>query len=112
MKSHDCHMLMTQILPVVIRGIMNKHVRETLFGLYKLFDVISRKLIGVKQLKMLQEEILVILCELEIYFPPAFFDIMVHLLVHVVDNIIHLRPTFLHNMMLSRWKHRQGISDL
>ncbi|KAK1644701.1 hypothetical protein QYE76_062506 [Lolium multiflorum] len=37
--------------------------------------------------------------ELEIYFPPAFFDIMVHLLVHVLDDIIHLGPTFLHNMM-------------
>ena len=40
-----------------------------------------------------------ILCELDIYFPPAFFDIMVHLLVHVVDDIIQLGPTFLHNMM-------------
>jgi hypothetical protein len=48
---------------------------------------------------MLQEEIVVILCELEIYFPPAFFDIMVHLLVHLVDDIIHHGPTFLHNMM-------------
>ena len=53
----------------------------------------------MKQLDRLQEEIVVILCELEIYFPPAFFDIMVHLLVHVVDDIIHLGPTFLHHMM-------------
>ena len=30
MKSHDCHVLMTQILPVAIRGIMDAHVRETL----------------------------------------------------------------------------------
>jgi hypothetical protein len=34
----------------------------------------------------------VILCELEMYFPPTFFDVMVHLLVH-------LGPPFLHNMM-------------
>ncbi|KAK1652691.1 hypothetical protein QYE76_070496 [Lolium multiflorum] len=99
MKSHDCHVLMTQILPVAMRGIMDDHVRETLFGLCNFFDVISRKSIGVKQLNRLQEEIVEILCELEIYFPPAFFDIMVHLLVHVVDDIIHLGPTFLHNMM-------------
>ena len=33
------------------------------------------------------------------YFPPAFFDIMVHLLVHIVDDITNLGPTFLHNMM-------------
>ncbi|KAK1620064.1 hypothetical protein QYE76_025581 [Lolium multiflorum] len=97
MKSHDCHVLMTQILPM--RGIMDDHVRETLFGLCNFFDVISRKSIGVKQLNRLQEEIVEILCELEMYFPPAFFDIMVHMLVHVVDDIIHLGPTFLHNMM-------------
>src|SRR3954470_12896557 len=42
---------------------------------------------------------MVILCELEIYFPPAFFDVMVHLLVHIVDDIIQLGPTFLHSMM-------------
>ena len=99
MKSHDCHVLMTQILPVAIRGIMDPHVRETLFGLCNFFDVITRKSVGVRQLERLQEEIMVILCELEMYFPPAFFDIMVHLLVHIVDDIIQLGPTFLHYMM-------------
>jgi hypothetical protein len=90
---------MTQILPIAIRGIMDEHVREMLFSLCNFFDVISRKSIGLKQLDALQEEIVVILCELDIYFPPAFFDIMVHLLVHLVDDIIHLGPTFLNNMM-------------
>src|SRR3954471_15073390 len=75
MKSHDCHVLMTQILPVAMRGLMDDHVRETLFGLCNFFDVISWKSIGVRQLRRLQEEIVVILCELEIYFPPAFFDV-------------------------------------
>ena len=70
MKSHDCHVLMTQILSVAIRGIMDAHVRETLFGLCNFFDVISRKSVGVRQLRRLQEEIVVILCELEMYFPP------------------------------------------
>jgi hypothetical protein len=90
---------MTQILPVAIRGIMDEHVRDTLFGLCNFFDVITRKSIGVRQLKMLQDEIVVILCELEIYFPPAFCDICVHLLLHVVEDIKQLGPTFLHNMM-------------
>ena len=64
MKSHDCHVMMTQILPVAIRGIMDKHVHETLFCLCNFFDVISRKSITGKQLSRLQEEIVVILCEL------------------------------------------------
>ena len=64
MKSRECHVLMTQILPVAIRGIMDEHFRDTLFGLCNFFDVINRKSIGVRQLKMLQDEIVVILCEL------------------------------------------------
>jgi hypothetical protein len=70
-----------------------------LFGLCNFFDVISRKSIGVKKLGKLQEEIVKILCELDIYFPATFFDIMVHLLVHVMDDMKQLGPMFLHNMM-------------
>jgi hypothetical protein len=91
---------MMQILLVAIRGIMDEHVHQTLFGICNFFDVISGKSIGVKKLKRLQEEIVVILCELEMYFPPAFFDIMVHLLVHIVEDIVQLGLTFLHSMML------------
>ena len=50
MKSHDCHVMMMQILPVALRGIMDKHVHDTLIGLCNFFDVISRKSISVKQL--------------------------------------------------------------
>jgi hypothetical protein len=100
MKSHDCHMLMTQILPVAIQRIMDEHVRQTLFGLYNFFDIISRKSISVRKVDKLQEEIVVILCKLEMYFPPTFFDSMVHLLVHIMENIVQLAPMFLHSMML------------
>src|SRR4051812_38492335 len=79
---------------------MDEHVRETLFGLCKFFDVISRKSIDVNQLGRLQEEIMVILCELEVNFPPTFLDIMVHLLVHVVDDFVQLGPMFLRSMMV------------
>jgi hypothetical protein len=99
MKSHDVAVLMTQVLPVAIRGIMDQHVRETLWGLCNFLDVISRKSIGIKELTRLDEEIVVILCELEMYFPPAFFDVMIHLLLHVVEDIVQLGPPFLRSMM-------------
>jgi hypothetical protein len=99
MKSHDCHVMMMQILPVAIQGIMEPHVCQTLTGLCHFFDVITRKSISVKKLGRLQEEIVTIINELEMYSPPAFFDIMVHLLVHIVDDIEDLGPAFLHNMM-------------
>ncbi|KAK1618835.1 hypothetical protein QYE76_024352 [Lolium multiflorum] len=70
MKSHDYHVMMTQILPVAIRGIMEPHVRATLTDLCNVFDVITRKSITIKKLGRLQEEIVTILCEMEMYFPP------------------------------------------
>jgi hypothetical protein len=99
MKSHDCHIMMMQILPVAIRGIMEPHVRQTVNGLCHFFDVITQKSISVKKLGRLQEEIVTIRNELEMYFPPAFFDIMVHLLVHIVNDIEDLGLAFLHNMI-------------
>ena len=98
MKSHDCHVMMTQLLPVAFRGIMDDHVRNTLLDFCNIFDVLSQKSISVRHLTRLQEEIITILCELEIYFPPSFFDVMVHLLVHVVSEVKDLGPTFLHTM--------------
>ncbi|KAK1670249.1 hypothetical protein QYE76_058408 [Lolium multiflorum] len=74
---------------------ITKNVCESLLG--TLLNMPERTKDGPKA--RLQEEIVVILCELEMYFPPAFFDVMVHLLVHIVEDIIQLGPTFLHSMM-------------
>jgi hypothetical protein len=38
------------------------------------------------------------LVSFELVFPPSFFDIMTHLLVHLVKEINILGPVFLHNM--------------
>ena len=35
----------------------------------------------------LENEIIEILCELEKFFPPTFFDIMVHLPIHLVNEV-------------------------
>ena len=42
MKSHDCHVMMMQILPVAFIGIMEKHICDTLTGLCNFLDVISK----------------------------------------------------------------------
>ena len=38
---------------------------------------------------------IILLCQLEMYFPPSFFDIMVHLIVHLVREIRICGPVFL-----------------
>ena len=43
-------------------------------------------------LKRLQVEIVVILCRLEKIFPPAFFDVMVHLAIHLPEEALLRGP--------------------
>ncbi|XP_031097902.1 uncharacterized protein LOC116002032 isoform X2 [Ipomoea triloba] len=69
MKSHDCHILMQHLLPVAIRDVLPKHV-----------------------------DVVVTLSQLEMYFPPSFFDIMVHLIIHLVREIKMSGPVFLRYM--------------
>jgi hypothetical protein len=45
-KSHDCHVMITQILPVAIRNVLPKSVRETLMKLCSFFNAISQKVIS------------------------------------------------------------------
>ena len=46
----------------------------------------------------LQEDIVQSMVSLEMIFPPSFFNIMTHLLVHLVKEIGILGSVFLHNM--------------
>jgi len=59
---------------------------------------ICSKVIGPLKLDELQAEIVIILCQLEMFFPPSFFDIMVHLLVHLVREIKFCGPIYLRGM--------------
>ncbi|XP_074271167.1 uncharacterized protein LOC141595093 [Silene latifolia] len=43
LKSHDYHVLLTQLLPVAIRSILPKHVRQVITKLCKFFNAINSK---------------------------------------------------------------------
>ncbi|XP_006588181.1 uncharacterized protein [Glycine max] len=73
-----------QLLLVAIRGILPDKVRVAITRLCFFFNAICSKFIDPKQLDDLENEASIIICQLEMYFPPAFFDIMVHLVVHLV----------------------------
>ncbi|KAL0556179.1 hypothetical protein IC582_004689 [Cucumis melo] len=87
LKSHDCHVLLQQLLPVAIRSVLSKHVRYTITRLCLFFNSICNKVIDVTQVEKLQEDIVITLCLLEKYFPPSFFTIIVHLTVHLVREV-------------------------
>jgi len=50
MKSHDCHVLMTSVLPVAIKNVLPVKVCETVMSLCFLFNDIEQKVIDDKLL--------------------------------------------------------------
>ena len=53
MKAHDCHVIMTQLLPITLHGILPPKVRAPIIKLCSFFNVISKKVIDVSTLEQL-----------------------------------------------------------
>ncbi|KAK1626032.1 hypothetical protein QYE76_000347 [Lolium multiflorum] len=98
LKSHDCHVIMTQLLPIALRGLLPENVRVPIVKLCAFLNAISQKVINPLTLQNLQKDVVQCLVSFELVFPPSFFNIMTHLLVHLVEEIGVLGPVFLHNM--------------
>ncbi|XP_074560566.1 uncharacterized protein LOC141816719 [Curcuma longa] len=99
LKSHDCHVLLQRILPVAIRKFFPKDICGTLIELCEFFKKITARSLHIADLSKMEEEIVLILCKMERIFPPAFFDIMVHLAVHLP------REAMLAGPVSSRWMY-------
>src|SRR3954463_15899069 len=56
------------------------------------------EVIDPESLPGLQTDVAQCLVSFELVFPPSFFNIMTHLLVHLVEEITIIGPVFLHNM--------------
>ena len=74
---------------------MLSKVRLAITRLCFFFNSICRKVIDLVKLDDLENEVVIILCQFEMYFPPSFFDIMVHLIVHLVREIKLCGPIYL-----------------
>nr|AAP12910.1 transposon protein, putative, CACTA, En/Spm sub-class [Oryza sativa Japonica Group]ABF97496.1 transposon protein, putative, CACTA, En/Spm sub-class [Oryza sativa Japonica Group] len=83
---------------LVIRGILPDNVRATIKKLCAFMNAISQKVIDPDRLEALQNEVVQCLVSFDLIFPPSFFNIMTHLLCHLVKEIRILGPMYLHNM--------------
>lgn len=88
LKSHDCHVLMQQVLSVALRGLLDKGPRVAIFRLCSFFNCLCQREVDKNKLELLEDHIAETLCMLERFFPPSFFDIMVHLTVHLVREAL------------------------
>jgi hypothetical protein len=62
------------------------------------FNAISQKVVDPMKLTKVKDDLILTMCNLKTIFPPLFFDLMPHLLVHIVHKMKYLDSVFLHQM--------------
>ncbi|XP_062085438.1 uncharacterized protein LOC133791534 [Humulus lupulus] len=88
LKSHDCHVILQRLLPIGVHSFLEKPIAKTIIDLCTFFKIICARTLVVSDLEKVKTSIVEILCGLEIIFPPAFFDVMVHLMIHLPQEAI------------------------
>ena len=95
-NAHDCHIMLTMFLSIVIRAIGPEFVKMVVTRLGYFFNFITQKVIDEDQPPAMKQFIVETICQLKMCFPLSFFDIMPHLMMHMIDQIQDLGPIYLH----------------
>ena len=92
LKSHDTHILLQRLFPVFIRAFLPRPVVEPLVALALFFQKVCTREVRKSDLREMQVDIIHIMCKFERIFPPNFFDIMPHLMIHLPRQLMHTGP--------------------
>ena len=92
LKSHDFHILLETLLPLAIDGLLPEEVSKPLIVLSNFFKALCSKVLSVDDLEKMESQIAIALCQLEMIFPPSFFDVMMHLPVHLASEAMIAGP--------------------
>ncbi|GKD80688.1 hypothetical protein Tco_1347527 [Tanacetum coccineum] len=92
LKSHDCHIMMQHLLPYGLQQYLHTDVATPIIELCSFFkQICSRTLMEADMVKA-QSQVVDILCNLELIYPPAFFDVMIHLVIHLPQEALEGGP--------------------
>ncbi|KAL5729585.1 hypothetical protein ACHQM5_002514 [Ranunculus cassubicifolius] len=96
MKSHDYHILMEHLFPILIQHAYKDMVeaRGIILSFSTFFRALCSRRIDVATLHVLERGMVRTLCELEKMCPPSLFVIMMHLPVHLAHEARVLGPVF------------------
>ncbi|XP_047267683.1 uncharacterized protein LOC124898104 [Capsicum annuum] len=86
-KTHDAHFMLHYLLPIPIKNILPDHVAIALIRLSSFFRRLCQKVITVEEIDCLEAKIIETINRLEKIFPPTFFDIMIHLPIHLANEV-------------------------
>ena len=83
LKSHDYHVWLERVMPVMIRGYVDEDIWLVLTKLSFFFRQLCAKELDKQVVAKLEAQAPDLLCDLEAIFPPGFFNPMQHLLLHL-----------------------------
>ena len=83
LKSHDYHIWIERLLPVMVRGYLPDHVWQVLAELSNFFRQLCAKELSRAVVEQMEKLAPVLLCKLEKIFPPGFFNPMQHMILHL-----------------------------
>jgi hypothetical protein len=92
LKSHDFHVLLQQILPLYFRKVSNKALAGAVILLSRVFRKLCAKTVNGAEKEQLLYDAAETMCLIEKEFPLAFFNIMLHLLNHLVEQLFQCGP--------------------
>ena len=91
-KGKDFHVLLQQILPLCFRRILNKSFAAAVIRVSKVFRKLCAKTVNGEEEVAFTADCAETMCLLEKEMPPSFFDIMSHLLNHLVHELFICEP--------------------
>ncbi len=85
-KAYDWHVFMQQFLPLCLRGLMQENTCTAIMCLSWDFWQICTKDVNPNEIPKLKGVVVTTLCMLEMEMPLAFFDVMTHLVLHLIEE--------------------------
>ncbi|GJW40839.1 hypothetical protein Tco_0066684 [Tanacetum coccineum] len=83
LKSHDCHIMMQRLLPYGLQQYLPDQVAKPIIELCSFFKQICFATLMEDDMLKAQSKVVDIMSNLELIYPPAFFDIMIHLVINL-----------------------------
>ncbi|KAL2253092.1 UNVERIFIED_CONTAM: hypothetical protein Sindi_0103900 [Sesamum indicum] len=90
MKSHDCHVFMRKLILIAFREMLAEPMWNALTEVSLLCQILCSTMLNVNKVKEL-DSVATIWWNLEKIFPPAFFDSMKHLIIHMSNKFMIMK---------------------
>jgi hypothetical protein len=99
LKSHDYHVWLERIMPIMIRGYVDEQTWLVLAELSYFFRQLCAKELDREVVKKLDKQAPELLCKLEMLLPPGFFNPMQHMILHLPKEAL------LGSTVQTRWQY-------